>query len=189
VRGGNGGTFNRSSNPATPPNGATVQIAGGNGSPGFVRLEAPTAPPLSQLASMQPTPTAQNVGALGERDNLVATTSKFYSTQLLFGPEYARYEIRGTIDGVPFLLSDDPAVSTQEAREGAPVRALFQGARLDLASGNALEVAPWRTSVRSSGNQTGIASDGLNGFRFRLIADHALGTVITVDSVVVVYRV
>jgi hypothetical protein len=189
VRGGNGGTFNRSSNPATPPNGATVQIAGGNGSPGFVRLEAPIQPPLSQLASMQPAATAQNVGTLGERDALVECTSRFYSTQLIFGPEYARYEIRGTIDGVPFVLSDDPAVATQEAREGAPVRALWQGARLDLSTSNVLEFGPWRTSVRSSSSQTGIASDGLNGFRFRLFADYTLGTAITVDSVIVVYRV
>ena len=31
--------------------------------------------------------------------------------------------------------------------------------------------------------------EGRNGFRFRLIADYTLGAVITVDRVVVVYRV
>jgi hypothetical protein len=35
---------------------------------------------------------------------------------------------------------------------------------------------------------TGIDADSLNGFRFRLIADHALGAVITVDEVRVVFR-
>ena len=185
VRGGTGGTLTHTVGTPT----ISVQIAGGAGANGFVRLEGPTVPPLSQLNNMQPAAVANNVGALSERDDLVVVTSKFYSTNRIFGPEFARYEIRGTIDGVPFLLSDDPAVSTQAAQPGAPLRALFQAARLDLGTNAVLESRPWRTSVRSSSTQTGIASDALNGFRFRLIADHTLGSVILVDSVVVVYRV
>ena len=40
-----------------------------------------------------------------------------------------------------------------------------------------------------SGAITGIDADGFNGFRFKLYADYTLGTTITVDEVVVVYRI
>lgn len=189
VRGGNGGVFQRNSNPATPPAGVQVRIDGGNGSPGFVRLEGPAAPPLSQLATMQPAATTDNVGALSEVDSLVGCRSKFYSTGLLFGPEFARYEIYGHVDGAPFVLSDDPAVAALPAQDGAPVRALWQGANLDLVTGVPMSLGPWRTSVRTAGTQVGIASDGLNGYRFLLLVDYALGAVITIDRVVVVYRI
>lgn len=191
VRGGLGGTVNRFAglNNGAPPAGASVQIVGGNGAPGFVRLEAPTAPALSVLSAMQPPATPDNVATLTERDNLVVCRSKFRSTGLIFGPEFARYEITGTVDGTPFFLSDDPAVSPQAATIGAPVRALFQAAQLDLATNEPSQIAPWRTSVRSSATQTGIASDGLNGFRFQLLVDYTTGSVITIDRVVVIFRV
>jgi len=192
VRGGTGSSFNRSAsgNPGgtAAPAGVIVLIAGGNGAPGNVRLEAPVLPALTQLVAMQPAATLANVAVLSERDNLVACRSKFYSTQLAFGPEFSRYEIRGTIDGTPFLLSDDPAVSTVVAGVGAPVRAQFQAAQIDVASSNVLSLGPWRDGVRSFGVVTGIASDGLNGFRFILSADFTLGNTITLDEVVVVYR-
>ncbi|MBL8755200.1 MAG: Ig-like domain-containing protein [Planctomycetes bacterium] len=191
VRGGLGGVFNRTAGTAggASPSGVVLQIAGGDGSAGFVRLETGEGATLSQLGTMQPAPVADNIGPLNERDDLVVCQSKWYSTNLIFGPEFARYEIRGTVDGVPFLLSDDPAVSTQAATIGAPVRALFQGAQLDLSTQVPVQIAPWRTSVRSSPTQTGIASDGLNGFRFQLFADYTVGQVITIDQIVIVYRV
>jgi hypothetical protein len=188
VRGGAGGSFSRSSSPSVPPAGASVQIAGGAGSKGFVRLETPTAPTLTQLASMQPAATADNIGVLTERDDVVGCRSRFYSTGLIFGPEFARYEIVAVVDGVPTIFSDDPTVSTVAAGPGAPVRALFQAASLDLTTGVALETRPWRTSVRSSPSQTGIASDGLNGFRFMLFVDRAFAQDVTIDEVRVVYR-
>jgi hypothetical protein len=80
---------------------------------------------------------------------------------------------------------------------GAPVRAFFQSANLDLQTGLPAPLSgevdptirPWRTSVLSTGNSTGIASDGLNGFRFALVVDHTLATTVTIDKVKVVYRV
>ena len=109
---------------------------------------------------------------------------------LIFGPQFARYEIEATVDGVAMVFSDDPAVSNLAAGVGAPIRALFQGANLDLVTGEVLDpvMAPWRTSVRSSFNQTGMASDGRNGYRFMLFVDHTLATDVTIDRVVVVYR-
>ena len=93
------------------------------------------------------------------------------------------------VDGLPTVFSDDPAVSSMPALPGAPVRALWQSATLDLVTSQPIEVGPWRTSVRSSQTQTGIASDGLNGFRFMLMIDRTLATTITIDSVIVLYRV
>lgn len=188
VRGGAGGLFQRGTSSPSYPAGASVQIQGGNGASGFVRFEAPTAPALTALSGMLPAATADNVGALVERDALVLCQSKYYSTQQIFGPEFVRYEIRGAVDGTPFVLSDDLAVSPLRAEEGQPVRALFQAAQLNVSTGVVEQVGPWRQAVRSNFSVTGIDADSLNGFRFRLIADHALGAVITVDEVRVVYR-
>jgi hypothetical protein len=190
VRGGLGGVFSRFNGtlPGGAPPGASVQINGGNGANGFVRLEEPTLPPLSHLATMLPPATTDNIGALSERDDLVLCTSKYYATGLIFGPEFARYEIYGTVDGNPFVLSDDPTVSTQAAVVGAPVRALWQAAQLDLVTETPQQLGPWRTAVHSTSTQTGIDADGFNGFRYKLLADYALGIVITVERVVVVYR-
>jgi hypothetical protein len=148
-------------------------------------------PPLAQLVTRLPAARADNVGVLTERDDLVMCRSRYYSTQLAFGPEFARYEIYGNVDGAAFLLSDDPAISPQAAGIGAPVRALFQAAQLDLATNEPQQIGPWRTSVRSSSSQTGIASDGMNGYRFMLQADSTVvgaSSTITVTKVVVVFR-
>jgi hypothetical protein len=190
VRGGRGGDLLRSSNPATPPAGVTTQIDGGDAAPGFVRFEMPGNPTTSQLPGMLPAATASNVATLEEQDDVVACRSKFYSTGLIFGPQYVHYEIHAVVDGVPTVFSDDPAVpNSVPALPGAPVRALWQAATLDLLTGDPNTVRPWRTSVRSSSLQVGIASDGLNGFRFMLMIDRAFGQNIPIDSVTVLYRV
>ncbi|MCB9877375.1 MAG: hypothetical protein H6835_07215 [Planctomycetes bacterium] len=190
VSGGLGGVFTKTGGGGTAPGGGVVDIRGGNGGNGMVRFELPTQPQLSALSSMSPAATTQNVGALTELDDIVALRSTWYSTGLIFGPEFARYEISATVDGAPMLFSDDPAVSNLAAGVGAPLRVLFQAANLDLVTGEVLDpVLPaWRTSVRSSSNQTGIASDGRNAFRFMLLIDHALAADVVVDRVTVVYR-
>jgi hypothetical protein len=191
VRGGHGGDFLRQSNPPlTPPQGAIIQIDGGDAAPGFVRFEKPGNPTPGELPGMQPPATAQNVATLDEQDDVVACRSKFYSTGLIFGPQYVHYEIHAVVDGVPTVFSDDPAVpNSVPALPGAPVRALWQAATLDLATGDPITVRPWRTSVRSSSLQVGIASDGLNGFRFMIMIDRAFAQSITIDSVTVLYQV
>lgn len=190
VRGGTGGTWNRSAtgNPTPVPNSASVQIKGGNGSAGIVRLEVPGTPAPTLLATMLPPPVADNVATLQERDDFVSFRSRFYSTQLVFGPEYNRYEIYATVDGVPVVFSDDPTVSTLLAQPGAAIQARFQCATVDLSNGTVLTTRPWRSGVRTSGPITGIQSDGLNAFRFSLIHDTSLATTVTIQRVVVVYR-
>ena len=189
VRGGAGGIFNRFANgsPNQVPFSAQVEIAGGNGADGFVRLETPGTPTTALLSNMQPAPVAQNVAPLVERDDLVSTRSLWYSTGLLFGPDYQRYEIHATVDGTPMVFSDDPAVSTMPAQVGAPVRVLFQAGTLDSVTGLPLVTRPWRSSVRTVGGQTGLASDGLTAFRFLLIVDQNVAQDVTIDKVEVVY--
>ena len=188
VEGGQGGFFNRQGGSGIGPIGGIVKIQGGDGSPGFVRLEAPTAPAVTALATVVPAVTTNSVAALSESDDLVSMRSLYYSTGLIFGPAFSHYVIEATVDGQPVVYSDDPTISSIPAGTGAAVRALFQAAALDIVTGEVQSVRPWRTSVRSSSNQTGIASDGLNGYRFMLFFDQALATSVTIDRVVVVYR-
>ncbi|MBM4062068.1 MAG: hypothetical protein FJ265_13370 [Planctomycetes bacterium] len=197
VRGGNGGTFNRSSSVSTPPSGASVQIAGGNGSAGFVRCELPGTVTTAVIANALPAPTPENVGTLVEQDELVAFQSTWYSTNLAQTPDYLRYEIVATVDGQQVLFSDDPAVSPIQATFGAPVRAFFQSANLDLVTGVPVPlpgqtqpaIRRWYPAVRATGSQPGMVSDGLNGFRFALVFDRSQAISVTIDRVSVYYRV
>jgi hypothetical protein len=138
---------------------------------------------------MLPAATAANVAALGEVDQLVVCRSRFYSTLLPLGPDYRRYVIDAIVDGAPMTFSDDPAVSPLAAGPGAPLRALFQGATVDLTTGEVSDVRPWRTTVASTPQQPeGLASDGRNGFRFQLVVDRGLATTVVVQRVEVVYE-
>jgi hypothetical protein len=193
VRGGLGGVFQRSTNgsPTSPiQNNAVVTIQGGNGSPGFIRCEVPGGGPVSLLNNCQPPATVDNVGALAETDEQVMTKSRFYSTGLVFGPEYVRYEIHAVVDGLPVVFSDDPAVATggEAAGPSSLVNAFFQAATIDLATQEPIVILPWRSRVLSSGSEPGLSSDGLNGFRFLILVRQRTAT-ITLDKVVVVYRV
>jgi hypothetical protein len=189
VRGGIGGLYNRFAYgvPAQVPFSALVHSTGGNGAAGFVRCEVPGNPTTALLASMQPAPIAQNVAPLTEVDLLASCRSAIYSTGLLFGPEYLRYEIHATVGGVPIVYSDDPAVSTVQAQVGAAVRVWFQAATVDLITGQLLELRPWRTSVRSTALQVGIDDDAKNAFRFLLVVDRTIAQQVTIDRVVVAY--
>ena len=188
VAGGAGGYFERKGGSGIFPQSGTIKIQGGNGAPGFVRYERPAAPTLAALQARVPPPTADNVGPLTEVDDLVSMRSLFYSTGLIFGPAFSHYKIEATVDGVPVVYSDDPAVSNLEAGNLSPVRVLFQAANLDVVTGEVLDLRPWRTSVRSSSTQTGIASDGYNGYRFSLLFNRVLATNVTIDRLTVVYQ-
>ena len=155
-----------------------------------MRFEKPTTPDLSELGGMSPAATADNVGPLLESDDVVSMRSLYYSTNLIFGPEWARYELEATVDGVPMTFSDDPAFGAMAATQGAPIRILFQAANLDVVTGAVLNAVPrpWRPAVLSSANLPGIASDGLNGYRFMLFIDRALASTVTVEKLTVVYR-
>ncbi|MCA8977772.1 MAG: hypothetical protein KDC98_23810, partial [Planctomycetes bacterium] len=194
VLGGLGGVYDRRSSSAAPA-GARVHTVGGNGGHGFVRLEAPGSPSTSWLQGMQPAPVAENVGVLEERDPFASFRSTWYSTGLVFGPEYARYEIYATVTTASgtqsVIYSDDPSVanSVVAGSAGSALRLWIQAGRLDLTTGDVLETRDWRTGVRTTQQQVGIDSDGLNGFRFAIILDRAIALDATIDKVVIVYQI
>ncbi|HEX5054416.1 MAG TPA: kelch repeat-containing protein [Planctomycetota bacterium] len=188
VNGGRGGFFRKTGGSGIGPNGGIIEIQGGNGGPGFVRLETPLSPTVAALATMTPPATANNVGPLNEVDDLVAMRSKFYATGLGCVGEFLRYEIHASVGGTPFVFSDDPTVSTMQAIAGAPLRARFQAGNIDLVTGEVLGTGPWREAVGNQPGRIGIAADGGNGYRFQLVIDRAVASSVIVDQVVVVYR-
>ena len=191
VRGGEGGFFSKQGGTGVGPNSGIVEIEGGDGGAGFVRFEKETTPDLAELANMQPAANADNVGQLQALDDVISLRSLYYSTNLIFGPEFARYELEATVDGVPMVFSDDPAVSPMVALENTtPVYVKFQAANLDVVTGEVINPLPrpWRNFVRSVGNEPGIASDGFNAYRFMLFVDRTLATNVTVEKLTVVYR-
>lgn len=187
VNGGLGGSYNRTAGPAAPT-GAQVQIAGGNASSGFIRLELPGTVTTALLPNTQPAATNDNVGTLTDSDDAASFRSTWYSTGLVFGPEFVRYEIHATVGTSNVIFSDDPNTSTVAAGPGAAIDLYLQAAQLDLGTLEVLQTRPWRKSVITTQNQVGIASDGLNAFRFVIIQDRTLATNVTIDKFVVVYR-
>lgn len=187
VEGGAGGYFRRTGSTGIGPSGGVVEAQAGAGSPGMVRFEKMTLPALSELGTMLPPAGPDNVAVLSEVDDLISMRSKFYSTNLIFGPQFSHYVIEAIVDGVAMTFSDDATISSMEAGVGQPLRVLFQAANLDVSTGEIIERRSWRASVRSSANQTGIASDGLNGYRFMLFFDRAFASEVTVTNLKVVY--
>lgn len=187
VRGGAGGTFDRTGG-GGGPNGGTIRIEGGDGAAGYFRAEMPVAPALAWLGTTYPPAGPQNVGTLTERDDTVAVRSRFYGTGLGFAPDLQRYELEAIVDNVPVTFSDDPSIAVLAAGTGAPVRLLFQAGRIDLATGVAVPVGPWRPTVRSSPGQTGISVDGGNAFRFIAVYDRTLAFALLLDRLAVTYR-
>ncbi|MCB9876935.1 MAG: hypothetical protein H6835_04950 [Planctomycetes bacterium] len=188
VRGGQGGFFRVTGGGGLAPGGGTVEIHGGDGGAGFVRFERTFAPLLFELASMQPPATVQNLSSLIELDPLVAMRSQFYSTGTDLPVDYRRYELVALVNGVATTFSDDPAVAPMAATVGAPVRAMFQAARIEPGSGEVIELGPWREFVGNRPGRIGIAAEGFNAFRFQVVLDRTIATQVAVDQLTVVYE-
>jgi len=186
VSGGVGGVADRSV--GLLPNGAHIVTKGGDGAPGHVRLEADSASVVALQATVSPSTALTTTASLQEQDTFVACQSLYYSTGLALGPQYDRYEITAVVDGVLMVFSDDPEVSTMSAITGAPLRASFQAATVDLSTGEISDERPWRSFVRSTPMQPGIASAHLNAFRFRLVVDRTFAQEVIVQRVAVIYR-
>ena len=86
------------------------------------------------MAPVQTSP-GSFLASLTEADDLSSFRSEYYTTGLVLGPEFARYEIYATVDGVPVVFSDDPAVSPRAAGVGEPIRAYFQAADMNVSTG------------------------------------------------------
>src|SRR5690606_29301411 len=103
-------------------------------------------------------------------------------------PKFVRYELDATINGAPVLFSDDPAISPLAAGLGAGVRVVFQAGIVDLVTGEAHAIGPWRKSVRSAPGQSGIDVDGGNAYRFMLVIDRAVAATVLVNRLAVVFQ-
>ncbi|MCR9243399.1 MAG: Ig-like domain-containing protein [bacterium] len=187
VAGGIGGSYARQAG-GGPPIGARVEAKAGDGSDGFIRFEMPGTPTPQMLPNAMPAAQAENVAELTEEDRLSSFRSLWYSTNLVFGPEFARYEIHTLINGQPEVFSDDPAKGML-AGPGAPVRIQIQAGQMDLSTGVVSEIQPWRTGVATNQSQIGIASDGRNAFRFVIIQDRDIQPTVVIEKVVIVYQI
>ena len=186
--GGLGGTIEN----AIPANASIPGrvVAGGNGSSGTYRLEAPqTSNVITLGATFTPNlDPARNVGQLTDTDDVVGCTSTWRSIGRIFPPEWVRFvmEIDSTGNGVvDQVYTDDPSYSLPTGSTaqlfaapfaaGIPVKPQFQGARVssttNLPEPNTTP-GPWRDFVNDVGASLNL--DGATGFRFQLLFNRGL---------------
>ena len=169
----------------------TAKSAGGDGAPGYLRLEKPFLPLPSQLGRTIPSATANNVGVLKDIDVKVTSQSKFYSSGLGFSPAFLRYEIEAMVGNKPVVYSDDPNLTHPNfagpASFGKPVQFRIQGAKIDLTTGTIVKQGPWRDNVRKGAANT-LSSDDINGWRWQLVYDRTMTASIVVTKVSIWYQ-
>jgi hypothetical protein len=119
-----------------------IKVLGGNGSDGYIRLETLQTPSAGLLGNCTPAASARNVASLTETDTKVGCQSLWYMTGEIFAPEFLRYEIKATVNGLPKTFSDDPSLSFPLAKEGEDLEFYVQGANLD----NVGKVLPGQSS-------------------------------------------
>jgi hypothetical protein len=156
--------------------------AGGDGSPGFLRLEAPAAN-VVWAGSSTPTYVSSTMsGDLADRDDKSGDASLWYSTGLVFPPTWDRYELDVDLDGdgtVDFTYDDSGAPGSIKASEPngpitLPLVISFQGANLNQAGTTPVgPIGGWRDGIGAGGGQ-GISLDSVTGFRFRVTYNRAL---------------
>lgn len=186
--GGQGGVLDNS--PANQA-GLLGKAAGGDGAPGYLRLETPVAPPPSQLGQTSPKADVNNVGRLVDYDVRVTSQSKVYNSGLSFSPHFLRYEIEADVGGRKVLYSDDPTLTHPNfvgpASAGQPVQFRIQGSKLDQKTNKVTWQGPWRDNVRT-GMRDSLGSDDANSWRFQLTYDRTTVASIVVTKVTVWYQ-
>lgn len=168
---------------------------GGDGSPGFARLErAGTAPTVGEIGTTVPAAGPQNVGLLTETDTNAGFMSLWRGVGEVFAPIYERYEVDAEVDGVPVTYSDDPAVGLPAHAGVAPVNFYVQGVLADPLTGQPLpneRPRPWRRYVGGFGaplGETGLNSDAPTGIRIACIIDRSLATNVVIRAIRIYYR-
>jgi hypothetical protein len=162
-----------------PPPNTFGDVRGGDGAPGFYRLESRTAVVVHSLANVPAYNPGANNGTLIDRDTQSGSRALWRSSGAAFPPQWVRYEMQVDLDGdgvVDQLFSDDPSVpnSVGPANDPlGPVRVRFQGARVSPSGvPTPGTIRPWRDFVSDAGG-TGINSDAATGFRFEMIFNSA----------------
>jgi len=157
-----------------------VVAQGGNGSPGFYRLEAATAQfPGTGVPAFQ---SAQNTGPLLDTDSRTGSRSEWLLPATGALPVYLRYELLVQVQGQPVLFSDDPTVSPLAADDPAgPVQLRLQAGVFDLMTGQVGEASrgPWRSTAAIGADS--INRDRGNAVRFDLTIDRTAGPVTVLD--------
>ncbi len=179
--GGGTGSFTDGILPNTGTSSCDIDSRGGNGAPGYYRLEALGAAAATNGANVPAYDAGRNSALLRDVDRDIASgcRSTWRSTGFVFPPEWIRYELQVDVDGdgtVDRTYSDDPSV---KGSFGAaidplgPVTAKFQGARVNsIGVPDAATIRQWRDFVGDTIG-IGINSDLPTGFRFQLLFNTA----------------
>jgi len=163
-------------------------IRGGDGAPGFYRLESTSNVVVNSQTNVPVFTAGANSGALLDRDLVSGSRSVWFAPGNPELPFYRGYELTVDVAGLTFVFSDDPAIG-QPANGIGPVRVRFQSARLRPdGTVDASTIGPWRDFVVGQGGAFGIGHDRGNAFRFDLVLDASAGGNPVVRELVVRYR-
>ncbi|MEZ5963405.1 MAG: Ig-like domain-containing protein [Planctomycetota bacterium] len=166
-----------------------ITLDGGDGSDGYIRVEAPTAPSLGNVGDLDPPATAANVGTLTDRDQVVALQSVFLNLSDVFPPNWTGYELEADVDNVPVVYSDNPSLGGgQRAVPFQTAVGLVAQAGKDDA-GTIVPAGPWRQFVGAFGGTAGsVTEDGAVSIRFQLVLDYRRASTIVVRKLTFHYE-
>lgn len=172
-----------------------VDVRGGDGSAGFLRLEALGATTTTGMTSTPLLDPTRHQGPLTDRDGRAGFRSTWRGFVFTGAPQWVRYVLEVDRDGdgtIDAIYSDDPNVPGSFGPATGPASGLdlvFQGAQVDDAGETqAGTVGPWHPAVRSQSGLPGIDLDAATGFRFDLVVDRALAPDLVVRKLTVVVR-
>ncbi len=179
VAGGQGGVHE-----CFAPGGADGVALGGDGAPGFVRLEQPNGPVAGDLGNVEGPASlgAQNVGMLQSRDTRTVARSGWYPMPALGTPSIQSYELRVRLDGVLQIFTDDPQGPNPADDPAGPVRLLLQGATLGAGGEPIATPGAWVDSTAALG------ATNPNGFRFIVFFDRSVVDMPTVEEFTLRYQ-
>jgi hypothetical protein len=156
-----------------------VTSAAGAGSAGFYRLEAGTVVNFAGVSCVPTYNAGNNAGTLTDRDTFSGCRSLWRGTNLIFPPQWLRYELEVDTDGngtTDVIFTDSGDVGTQVANDpNGPVVIQFQGAQLAQSSTTPIEgtEGPWRYGI-GAGSVPGISLDSATAFRFMMTFNRGL---------------
>ncbi|MCB9869648.1 MAG: hypothetical protein H6837_07305 [Planctomycetes bacterium] len=186
--GGKGGILDNT--PGGQP-GLVAKATGGDGSPGYVRLETPGGPSVVDVGSSVPAAASTNIGMLTDHEFTGVSQSRFYASRLTFPPTFLRYEVEAYVDTgaglVRKLYSDDSEVGNPSspyydkdfagmASSTEPVHFELQGAKVSAVNGqpDLTTLGPWREAAASKTSRS-LNDDKATGYRFRMTFDQDSG--------------
>lgn len=150
-----------------------VTSAAGAGSPGFYRLESLGNLTVGSATKIPAYNASLNAGTLTDHDSLSGCLSLWRTTNLIFPPQWIRYELDVDTDGdgvTDVTYTDSGAAGTQVANDPlGPVTIRFQGGQIAQGETTPTEgtVGAWRYGI-GAGAVPGIGLDSATGFRFEM---------------------